>query len=53
MELVENVDLPVVDAEGQQTPQVVDIDDPNITPDKYSIELKTAAEASLEVPDAP
>ena len=47
MELEGNVDLPVVDAEGKEAPQVDDIDDPNIPPYPHPLESETAAEAAL------
>ena len=45
MDLEVNADLPGVDAEGQESPQVVEIDDPNIPQDPHPIELETYTEA--------
>ena len=45
MELGVNVDIPRVDGEGQEAPQVVEIDDTNIPPDPLTIELETDTDA--------
>ena len=53
MDLEKNVELPVVDMEGQDPAQVVDINDPDIPPDTHQENLQTATKAEVQVPYAP
>ena len=53
MEIEVNFNLPGVDAEGQEAPQVIDIDYPNIPPYPHSIESKTTNKVSFDVHDVP
>ena len=42
-----------MDEEGQEAPQVVEIDDPGVPPYPHPIESETASESAFEVPAAP
>ena len=53
MELEVNVEPPGVDAERQEAPQIIEMDDPDVTKYPHPIESETANKAAFEVPDAP